>query len=148
MAKRLFASIAKWLGIEKVSIKNQQALDLFKKEGVPLKSIQEIDFNESPAILEVDFTKLEGEEMSDLITMFCLSEELIINPDTFKICQKLLKENGKILLSTEVDKATVEKFINDGKFVLPDGFSYEIVDVPDNFEKTLIIFSKTQNKNP
>jgi len=134
----------KAIGIENVHSKNVQAIELFRKIGITLNKIKEVDFSKSPAILETDFTTLQFQEVADLITMFYLSGELVINPQTFQICEKLLKKNGKIMLSTEADRTTVEKIIINGNFKLPSNFSLEIIDVPNNFEKTIIILNKVQ----
>ncbi len=131
------------IGVENVYSKNEQALELFHEVGIILNKVNKIDFSKSPAILWSNFIKLRSQEVTDLITMFYVSGELAINPTTFHICKRLLKKEGKIILSTEADKAAVEDIINKGGFVLPDGFSYEIIDVPNNFEKTVIILSKT-----
>lgn len=74
--------------------------------------------------------------------MFYLSGELIVNPETFVICRKLLKKDGKILLSTEANRKTIEEFIKTEKVKLPSDFIFEIIDIPDNFEKTAILLSK------
>ncbi|KKP33161.1 MAG: hypothetical protein UR23_C0049G0003 [Candidatus Roizmanbacteria bacterium GW2011_GWA2_32_13] len=132
----------KTVGIENVHTKNSQAQELFRKLGVTLNEVNEVDFSKSPAILETDFNKMEANEVTDLITMFYLSGELVINPQTFQVCEKLLKKDGCIVLSTEADRATIEKIINDGHFQLPSCFSIEIIDVPNNFEKTIIILKK------
>lgn len=132
----------KTVGIENVHTKNSQALELFRKLGVTLNEVNEIDFNKSPAILEADFNTMQAREIADLIMMFYLSGELVSNPQTFQVCEKLLKQDGNVILSTEADRATVEKIIDDGHFQLPSGFSSEIIDVPNNFEKTIILLKK------
>ncbi|MDD4610529.1 MAG: hypothetical protein PHU73_01040 [Patescibacteria group bacterium] len=132
----------KTVGIEKVRSKNTQAIELFRKLGIILNKVDEIDFTKSPAILEADFNSLQSQEVADLITMFYLSGELVTNQQTFKVCEKLLKKDGKIVLSTEADRKTIESIIGNGNFKLPSGFSFEIIDVPNNFEKTVIILNK------
>lgn len=132
----------KTVGVENVHTKNLQALELFRKLGVTLNEVNEIDYSKSPAIFEADFNAIQACEITDLITMFYLSGELVSNPQTFQVCEKLLKQNGNIVLSTEANRAIVEKIINDGHFQLPSGFSSEIIDVPNNFEKTIIILKK------
>jgi len=132
----------KTVGIENVHAKNSQALELFRKLGITIHEVNEIDFSKSPAILEADFSTMQAHEIADLITMFYLSGELVSNPQTFQVCEKLLKQDGNVILSTEVDKETVEKMISEGHFQLPSGFSLEIIDVPNNFEKTIIILKK------
>ena len=130
------------VGIENVPAKNQQAIELFEQLGVALKEIDKIDFENSPAILEADFNKLSDQEVTDLITMFYLSGELISNQETMKTCEKLLKTNGQMILSTEADRATVEATISSGSLKLPANLSWEIIDVPNNFEKTIILLTK------
>lgn len=134
----------KTVGIENVHTKNSQALELFRKLSITLHKVNEIDFSKSPAIFEANFTAMQTQacEVTDLITMFYLSGELVSNPQTFQVCEKLLKQSGNIILSTEVSKEKVEKIINEGHFQLPSGFSSEIIHVPDNFEKTIILLKK------
>ncbi|MFA6307360.1 MAG: methyltransferase domain-containing protein [Patescibacteria group bacterium] len=132
----------KTVGIESVPIKNQQAVALFQKVDIILHEIDEIDFEKSPAILEADFNKLDEKEIVDLITMFYLSEELVSKEKTFQMCEQLLKKNGQIVLATEADRATVETIISSGNIKLPANFSVEIIDLPNNFEKTVIILTK------
>ncbi|OGY93841.1 MAG: hypothetical protein A2406_00620 [Candidatus Komeilibacteria bacterium RIFOXYC1_FULL_37_11] len=132
----------KTVGIENVPAKNEQALELFNQLDITLKEIDKIDFENSPAILETDFNKLSDQEVTDLITMFYLSGELISNPETLKTCEKLLKTNGQMILSTEADRAHVEEILASGNLKLPTNFSWEIIDVPNNFEKTIILLTK------
>lgn len=132
----------KTIGIESVNAKNSQAIELFRKLGVTLNKVNEVDFSKSPAIFETDFNKMRAHEIADLITMFYLSGELVTNPRTFQSCEKLLKKDGKVVLSTEADRETIEKIISDEGVKLASGFSFEIIDVPNNFEKTIILLKK------
>ncbi|MBT4209432.1 MAG: hypothetical protein HOE19_00715 [Candidatus Komeilibacteria bacterium] len=132
----------KTIGIENVPAKNKQALALFDQLDVALNEIDEIDFENSPAIMEAEFDQLDQEEVADLITMFYLSQELITKPETFEICQKLLKKDGQMVLATEADRASVEQIIASGAINLPAGLSYEIIDLPGNFEQTIILLNK------
>ena len=63
-------------------------------------------------------------------------------PETFEICQKLLKKDGQMVLATEADRASVEQIIASGAINLPAGLSYEIIDLPGNFEQTIILLNK------
>jgi len=73
----------KAVGIEKVHLKNIQALTLFHRLEILLVQTEELDFSKSPAILEADFHKMRFDKQKvDLITMFYLSKELIMNPET------------------------------------------------------------------
>ena len=132
----------KTIGIENVPAKIKQALALFDQLDVALNEIDEIDFENSPAIMEAEFDQLDQEEVADLITMFYLSQELITKPETFEICQKLLKKDGQMVLATEADRASVEQIIASGAINLPAGLSYEIIDLPGNFEQTIILLNK------
>ena len=44
-------------------------MELFKKVGVPLEKINELDFEKSPAFIEENFLNIKGEKIVDLILL-------------------------------------------------------------------------------
>ncbi|MBI4652901.1 hypothetical protein HY750_01475 [Candidatus Kuenenbacteria bacterium] len=99
----------KTVGIKNVHAKNTQAFKLFRKLGVTINKVNKVDFSKSPAIFETDFNEMQGNEVADLITMFYLSGELVMNPKTLQVCEKLLKKDGRCMFSTEANRSTIKK---------------------------------------
>jgi hypothetical protein len=125
------------IGVENVWIKVMQSLELFDD----LLQINTLDFDKSPAIFETNFSKLKDENVVDIITMFYLSIELISISNTFEVCKKILKQKWKILLTTQANKNEVEEYMK-GINLKTFWFSIEIIDIPNNFERTAILLIK------
>jgi tRNA A58 N-methylase Trm61 len=135
----------KVVGVENVEHKVKQGLDLLKKaEFEKIKQIEKIDFSKEPSVVLSDFNSLEIEEKDrvDLISMFYVSLTMLNEAKTWSTLSRLLKQDGKILISTQANKKQVEDMIiqfRKAPFLVP--FDFEIIEVPNNFEKTMIILS-------
>lgn len=127
----------KTIGIENVSKKIKQGQDLFKLIGINIPNTTKLDFVKHPAFLEGDITTLSNGVQVDLITLFYLSLQMVSSPETFQTLQKLLKKDGTILLSTEASVQEVQAFLENSQ--IPISFTYEIIEVTNNFEKTTIL---------
>lgn len=128
----------KAVGIENVGKKIEQGQELFRRIGVNITNIGKIDFEQHPAFYEGDINEVVDNGVRvDLITIFYLSLEMVSKPETFQILHRLLEKDGKILLSTEASVEEVKLFLENSP--IKDSFNYEILEVPDNFEKTAII---------
>lgn len=127
----------KTIGIENISKKIKQGQDLFKLVGINIPNINKLDFTKHPAFYEGDIATMSNDVQVDLITVFYLSLKMVSQPETFKILEKLLKKDGTVLLSTEASAKEVQVFLENSP--IPLSFSYEIVEVLNNFEKTAIL---------
>ena len=127
----------KTIGIENVGKKIKQGQDLFSRVKVNIPRFAKLDFSQHPAFYEGDINSISNTIQADLITVFYLSLGMISEAETFKTLQKLLKKDGKVLLATEASVEEVRAFFE--HHTIPVSFSYEVVKVPDNFEKTAII---------
>jgi SAM-dependent methyltransferase len=127
----------KTIGIENIGKKIKQGQDLFKLVGINIQNVTKLDFSQHPAFLEGDITTLSNGVQVDLITLFYLSLQMVSQPGTFQTLQKLLKKHGTVLLSTNASIQEVKAFLGNSPILL--SFTYEIIEVPDNFEKTAIL---------
>lgn len=133
----LEAQNIKTIGIENVSKKIKQGHDLFKLIGINIPVADKLDFTQHPAFYKGDITSISNDVQVDLITIFYLSLTMVSQPETFQTLQKLLKKDGTVLLSTNADIQEVQTFLENN--TISDYFIYEIIQVPDNFEKTAIL---------
>lgn len=123
------------IGVENVGKKIQQGQELFQGAGITIPKIDKLDFNQAPAFIESDFNSIEGDSSADLISMFYLSLKMIDEKATFETCKRLLKEGGKLLLSTQAPAKEVAAWAEANAV----NFSYKIIEVPGNFEQTAVI---------
>lgn len=126
----------KTIGIENVSKKIKQGQDMLKNLGINVPSVNNLDFSKHPAFYEGDLNNISDNVQVDLITAFYLSLVMFSQAETFKTLERLLKKDGTILLSTEASAGEAEAFFENKKEI---PFSYEIIEIPDNFEKTVIL---------
>ncbi len=127
----------KTIGIENVGKKIKQGQELFRLIGLDIPDINKLDFSKHPAFYEGDINAINDDIQVDLITLFYLSLEMVSRMKTFETLQKLLKKDGTVLLATEANIEDVQAVLKSN--FIPVSFSHEIIEVPDNFEKTAIL---------
>lgn len=125
------------LGIENVGHKIDQGVRMFDDVGFCLERANTVQIKKEPSIFQGDFTLLQEQNVADLITMFYLSEALIISPETFTVCRQLLRKEGMILLSTQASIDVVRERLKS----FPLFFKVNLIEIQGNFEQTVIILT-------
>lgn len=120
---------------ENIPLKYKQSLRLFKN----LKWIEDMDFADSPAIINKNLLDINIKNKVDLITSFYTGEYFFWK-DYVEKYKEILNPNGKIIFATHISKNLVDQKLQHCEYLF-EAFEVQTIDIPNNFEKTAIIAS-------